>query len=370
MIKRTVVAVLVMGIAAGGVVPAIMAAQGGEPLARILTELEVPEAATPVRDREGWRRPTRVLVSGGTPERIAELQAVAPGVEFIGGSAAALREAAPTADVLIGSCNRAIIEAGTSIRWVQAFGAGVEDCLEVPAIRERNILLTNVQRVLAPAMAEHVMAMALSFARRISAYRDLQLQGQWRRDPVPAVTLDGRTMLLVGLGGVGLEVGRRAHAMGMTVTAIRNSDRPGPAFVSRVGQSAALMEFVRDADVVVNTLPLTDDTRGMFNRQVFAAMKPGAWFINVGRGGTVVTDDLVAALQNNTIAAAGLDVTDPEPLPAGHPLWSMSNVIITPHVAPNSEVNVESRWVVFRENLRRYVAGDAMLSVVDTTRGY
>jgi len=175
---------------------------------------------------------------------------------------------------------------------------------------------------------------------------------------------------VVGLGGVGTEVAERAHAFGMTVTAIRNSDRPGPPTVSRVGQSAALHDFLREADVVVNTLPLTDETRHMFDARAFAAMKPGAWFINVGRGATVVTADLTQALEAGHVGAAALDVTDPEPLPSDHPLWRMPNVIITPHVAPNSEVNIDSRWALFRENLRRYVAGEPMLSVVDTSRGY
>jgi phosphoglycerate dehydrogenase-like enzyme len=177
-------------------------------------------------------------------------------------------------------------------------------------------------------------------------------------------------MLVVGLGGIGTEVARRAHAFGMTVTALRNSDRPGPPFVSRVGRSGQLLEYVRDADFVVNTLPLTDDTRGMFDAKVFDGMKQGAIFINVGRGATVVTAALVQALESGKLAGAGLDVVDPEPLPPGHPLWAMRHVIITPHVAADSDVDIETRWSVVRENLRRYVAGERMLSVVDPARGY
>lgn len=353
--------------------PSHLIAQSADRAAQLLGELDVPEADTPVREHPGWRPPVRVLVGGGgaTPERLAELQAVAPGVEIVPirpGQAA--QEAVATADALIGTCHPALLEAGTSLRWVQAFGAGVEDCLASPFIGERGILLTNVQRVLAPAMAEHVMALALSLARQLPAYRDHQRDGLWRRAGGPEVTLQGRTMLVVGLGGVGTEVAERAHAFGMTVTAIRNSDRPGPPTVSRVGQSAALHDFLREADVVVNTLPLTDETRHMFDARAFAAMKPGAWFINVGRGATVVTADLTQALEAGHVGAAALDVTDPEPLPSDHPLWRMPNVIITPHVAPNSEVNIDSRWALFRENLRRYVAGEPMLSVVDTSRGY
>jgi phosphoglycerate dehydrogenase-like enzyme len=367
---RPLVRLVLVGlmVSAAGIWPMAQAPASDE---AALAALDMPEAPTPVREMAGWRRPTRVLVSRPTPERLAALQAVAPGVEIV-----ALAGGAPDpavvagADALIGSCTASIIAAGKAIRWVQSYGAGVEDCLSSPLIRERGILLTNVQRVLAPAMAEHVMAMALSFARSLNVYRDHQQQTLWRRSPVDEFTLDGKTMLLVGLGGVGTEVANRAHALGMTVTAVRNSDRPGPPSVSRVGQSPALRDFLKDADFVVNTTPLTDETRNMFNAQAFAAMKAGAYFINVGRGATVVTADLVSALQSGHLAGAGLDVTEPEPLPATHVLWKMPNVIITPHTAPNSEVNVDSRWLVFRENLRRYVAGERMLSVVDTARGY
>jgi phosphoglycerate dehydrogenase-like enzyme len=336
-----------------------------------LTDLGMPEAETPVREMPGWKPPTRVLVSRPSPERLEALRAVAPGVDIVVlGPGAPDPAVVASADALIGSCSASILAAGTNIRWVQSIGAGVEGCLTSPLIRDRGILLTNTQRVLAPTLAEHVIAMALSFARSLPVYRDQQREGVWRTSPAEMFTLKGRTMLLVGLGGVGTEVATRAHALGMTVTAIRSSDRPGPPTVSRVGQSPALLEFVADADIVVNSVPLTDDTRAMFDARVFAAMKQGAYFINVGRGASVVTDDLVKALQSGHLAGAGLDVTEREPLPANHVLWTMPNVLITPHVAPNSAVDFESRWLVFRENLRRYVAGDRMLSVVDTTRGY
>jgi phosphoglycerate dehydrogenase-like enzyme len=158
----------------------------------------------------------------------------------------------------------------------------------------------------------------------------------------------------------------------MKVIATRASNRPAPPYVSRVGPPGDLIAMAREADIVVNTLPLTDETRGVFNAAAFAAMKPSAYFFNVGRGRTVVTADLVNALQSKKLAGAGLDVTDPEPLPADHVLWKMSNVIITPHVSADLEpgVGMDSRWLLVRENLRRYVAGEKMLSVVDPARGY
>jgi phosphoglycerate dehydrogenase-like enzyme len=154
------------------------------------------------------------------------------------------------------------------------------------------------------------------------------------------------------------------------VLAIRNSRRAGPPFVDRVGLGEDLPAYLAEADVVVNCLPLTDNTRGQFDAKLFGLMKATAFFINVGRGGTVVTEDLVEALKSGTIAGAGLDVTDPEPLPEGHPLWQAPNLIITPHFAAWSDEGRELRWLLYRENLRRFVAGERLLSVVDPVRGY
>jgi phosphoglycerate dehydrogenase-like enzyme len=156
----------------------------------------------------------------------------------------------------------------------------------------------------------------------------------------------------------------------MRVIAIRNTKADVPPLVSRMGLPADLPAFVREADIVVNTLPLTPDTRDMFDATIFGAMKRTAFFVNVGRGGTVVTEALASALREGRLGGAGLDVVEPEPLPAGHPLWKAPRLILTPHVSADSDLDEDARWLLVRENLRRFVAGDRMLSVVDTTRGY
>ena len=219
---------------------------------------------------------------------------------------------------------------------MQVFWAGVEDCVSVPALRERAVLLTNMQRVAGPVMAEHVVAMMLAFARGLQFFIPERAAGRWTDEPpssVRMVTIEGKNVLVVGLGGIGTEVARRAHALGMRVTATRASGREGPEFVSYVGLPDELHKLAADADFIVNTTPLTPQTTGIFNAKFFAAAKPGAYFFNVGRGGSVVEADLVAALESGRIAGAGLDVTDPEPLPATSALWKMQNVIITPHVS-------------------------------------
>ena len=155
----------------------------------------------------------------------------------------------------------------------------------------------------------------------------------------------------------------------MQVLGTRNSSREGPDYVDYVGLAHELPELVERADVVINSLPLTEATSGLFDAAMFARFRDGAYFVNVGRGGTVETDSLVEALVSGHIAGAGLDVTDPEPLPADHPLWQMPNVIITPHISARG---FDREWLRFiiEENLRRYVAGDTLLNEVDPARGY
>jgi phosphoglycerate dehydrogenase-like enzyme len=253
------------------------------------------------------------------------------------------------------------------------FSAGVEGCVTSPAFRERGVLLTNMQRVSGPVMAEHVVAMMLAFARGLQFFIPERVAGRWTQDPPPSVrmvTIDGKTVLVVGLGGIGTEVARRAHALGMHVIATRASGREGPEYVSYVGLPDELHQLAAKADFIVNTTPLTPETTGLFDARFFAAAKPGAYFFNVGRGGSVVQSDLVAALESGRLAGAGLDVTEPEPLPATSPLWKMQNVIITPHVSSRSDLGLDARVTVVRENLRRYVAGERMLSEVDVDKGY
>ncbi len=339
----------------------------------LIDELGLVEAPAPVREREGWRAPRKVVVRG--EEGFADwLQEVAPGVEIV--AAAEYEEAVgslPGADAVLGYCSAEILEAGDELRWIQLYSAGAERCVSLPAVRDREILVTNAQRIYGPEIAEHVLAMMLAFSRGLYRYIPEQLEGRWSRSAVPEDRmweLDGRTILVVGLGGIGTEVARRAHALGMRVLATRRSSRAGPDFVDYVGLADELEELAAAADVVVNATPLTEETTGIFDAAFFARMKPTAYFINIGRGRSVVTDDLVAALQAGELAGAGLDVTDPEPLPAGHPLWKLPNVIITPHVAGSSAEAERRQGLVVRENLRRYVAGEPLLSAVDVERGY
>jgi len=372
-IRASAFALLLPAAVAVAASPAVNGESLAEAARPVIERLGLREATVALRDSGDWTAPRKIVVRGDA-ERIAWLQPAAPGVELV---AAGTHEQAVAAVVgaqgLMGFCSADILAAGAELRWLQLPYAGAERCVSLPALRERDILVTNAQRIYGPEIAEHVMAMILAFTRGLDRYIPAQQAGDWDRDLVPEERLwelEDKTLLVVGLGGIGTEVARLGHAMGMTVLATRNSSRAGPSFVDYVGLADELPSLTPRADVIVNAAPLTPATTGLFDEAFFSAMKPTAYFINVGRGRSVVTDDLVAALEAGRLAGAGLDVTDPEPLPEDHPLWRMPGVIITPHVAAGSDLRSERLWIVMRENLRRYAEGGRMLSVVDVERGY
>ena len=357
--------------AATAAVPAAAPAAGSAAAAELIDKLGLHVAAQPVRERPGWRAPRIVLINEEMLELRPALQQAAPGVKLIAVSAATPREIA-AADAAIGVCSAELLAQAKQLQWIQWPAAGVERCVQQPALHERHLLLTNLQRTMGASMAEHVLGMMLALSRHFDYFLKQQQQAHWAREnTTPQLAdLDGKTVLVVGLGGIGTEVARRAHSLGMRVIATRASGRTGPDFVSYVGLPDELQKLAKDADFIVNCAPLTPQTTGIFNREFFETLKPGAYFISVGRGRSTVTADLIAALSSGRLAGAGLDVVDPEPLPADSPLWHLPNVIITPHISADTPGSAEQRNLVLIENLRRYAAGEPMISVVDIDRGY
>lgn len=346
--------------------------------AALIARFTLPVDRTPSRARPNWAAPKKIVALGDSAFA-TRLRAVAPGAEvFASLDVAAVMRALPGADVFIGLCNADVLSSSTSLKWIQLASAGADPCGSMPELTQRNILLTNAQAIYGPQIADHVMATVLAFSRKVHRFIAEQRTEQWSiriANPTDIAALqlwelEGKNLLVIGLGGIGTEVARRAHGFGMHVRATRNSGREGPPFVEYVGLANEAIELAKWADVVVNCTPLTPDTRGMFNATFFAAMKPTAYFINAGRGESVVTDDLVAALRAGRIAGAGLDVTNPEPLPRGHPLWSLPNVILSPHIAVGSDRVFGRYYTLAVENVRRWVAGEPMVSVVDVRRGY
>jgi phosphoglycerate dehydrogenase-like enzyme len=297
----------------------------------------------------------------------------APGVEFV--LAESVEEAlqhASDVDAMIGFCAPELIDAAKNLVWVQIYWAGVERCLSVEDLANGTVILSNMQKMSSPVIAEHVIAMMLSLARNLPQFVSRMDSGDWadsRSNADGMRSVAGKKLLVAGLGGIGTEVARLGAALGMNVSGTRTSSRSGPDYVEYVGLSHELLALAAEADVVINALPLTDGTSGLMDEEFFAAIKPGAIFVNVGRGKTVVTDALIAALESGAVSGAGLDVTDPEPLPSDSALWTRDDVIITPHVA-SAGGERERHAVLLRENLRRYVAGERLLNVVDPKKGY
>jgi phosphoglycerate dehydrogenase-like enzyme len=257
--------------------------------------------------------------------------------------------------------------------WIQAMSAGVERLVSRPSIAGNDrIVLTNQRGASGPAIADHAFAMLLALTRNLRGEFEAQAAARWSRDE-PAtrpIALADKTMLVVGLGGIGSEVAQRAHGFGMHVIATRRSDTPSPDWVEQVGRPDELLTLLPRADVVVICVPLTKETEHLFDERAFAAMRPGSYLVNVARGRIVDTAALVHALESGRLVGACLDVTDPEPLPKESPLWAMRNVVITPHVASDAEISEQRSWALLKENLRRFAAGEPLLNVVDVKAGY
>jgi phosphoglycerate dehydrogenase-like enzyme len=292
------------------------ASDAQETPAAVIERLRLEESPSPVRERRGWRPPRKILFLAFDRRSAGERDALAsavPGARFVSAAsrADAIREAAD-ADVLIGFnpeiCDPAIIDQARELRWILSLAAGVENCVSIPSVRARHLLVTNMRGVDSAAIAEHAIALALALAHGLDVFAQDTARQRWSPADATAASmrvLYGKTLLVVGLGGIGTEVARRAHGLGMRVIATRERGHEGPQFVSYVGNPGELLKLAGEADVIVNAAPLTAQTTGLFDARFFAAVKPTAFFINVARGASVVTDALVKALDEHRLGGAG-----------------------------------------------------------------
>jgi phosphoglycerate dehydrogenase-like enzyme len=311
-----------------------------------------------------------VVVIGLDGAAVAELRKAAPAniklEEPVPGNVGA---ALGSADALITpQLTRELLHDGRRLQWVQVLNAGVEDA--VPLVRDTDVALTSLKAVLAPQVADHAMALLLSLTRGL--YEIIPARGKWERpDGLSQYTeLRGRTAVILGMGGVGTEIARRAAAFGMAVIGVDPSAAAPPPFVRQMVTPASLGVVLSQADVVFATVPETPATKEMMGAAQFAEMKRGAYFIAVSRGSVYSMDALVQALSSRRVAGAGVDVTSPEPLPKNHPLWKFKNVVITPHVAGASDRSLPRVLDLLRENIRRFALGEPLLNVVDKRLGY
>lgn len=253
------------------------------------------------------------------------------------------------------------------LRWIHATSAGVDAVLIEP-VCQSEIPVTNARGVFDRSIAEYVIGAVTLFAKDFLRSFELQRHRQWRHRDTERVA--GQRLLVVGAGSIGRQIAQLSRQMGLSVDGMASSDRAGDEDFHRIMASSRLLEMVGDYDFVVIAAPLTDGTRALFDSRAFAAMKNTARLINIGRGPIVVTDDLVAALQDGTIGGAALDVFEQEPLPEDHPLWSTPNTILTAHMAGDFIGWKAALSEQFIANFRRWSRGESLFNRVDKQRGY
>ncbi len=257
--------------------------------------------------------------------------------------------------------------AADRLRWLHIASAGVDPVL-FPGLQESDVVLTNSRGVFDGAIAEYVLGVVLTFAKDFARSWDLQKQRQWKHRESERIS--GRRVLVVGTGPIGRSIARMLRAAGMSVAGVGRRPRAGDPDFGDVYASSELSRHLPGADYVVAVAPLTEQTKGMFDAEAFGVMKPGSRFVNVGRGELVVTSDLIGALRDGPLGGAALDVFDTEPLPADSPLWTMENVLISPHMSGDFVGWRNTLVEVFADNFRRWRAGEPLRNVVDKQLGY
>jgi phosphoglycerate dehydrogenase-like enzyme len=275
------------------------------------------------------------------------------------------------ADCAYGFVTPELFARAKNLRWIQCYAAGPDPSFWHEALLKSDVTVTNFRGIFGGHVAHHAMAFVLSLSRRLPVYAKWQQEATWGTIQ-PVTYLPEATALIIGMGGIGEETARLCAAFGMTVIGIDPRIKDRPASVAELHPPEALDDVLPKADFVILAAPETPQTRRMIDARRLSLMKPSAFLVNVGRGACVVLDDLVAALTAKTISGAGLDVFDHEPLPPASPLWNMSNVVITPHIAartvsPHME---ERRTRLLVENCKRFANGEPLINVVDKSNWF
>lgn len=311
----------------------------------------------------------KIVVTGMGIPWIPEMEAAAPSVKFV---AATLKDALaqmPDADAILGTISPELFHAAKHLKWVHIYSAGVETYRFDDFINS-DVMLTNGKIIQGPEISDHAFALLLALTRNMyKAIPNMQKE-EFRKQDYHPIELRGKTAVIIGVGGIGTQIAQRAHAFGMTVIGVDPKDIPFNENISRVVNPNRLDSVLPLADVVFISAPHTPQSEGMMGPKQFELMKKGAYFIAVSRGKLYNTDALVKALDGRRLAGAGMDVTNPEPLPKGHPLWKFENVIITPHIATLSDGLPGRYHDLVLENVTHFANGEPMRNLVDKIKGY
>jgi phosphoglycerate dehydrogenase-like enzyme len=316
----------------------------------------------------------KILVSDSDAQLAEDLQSVTTGAKIVPVTEANVMQEIVDADAYIGDITSPEVRAGKNLKWVGVMSAGVERLLfprdGTSALRDSNITLTNNKIVQGPEIADHALAMLLMLSRNLYILYKNDQQQLWSPRSFHGIELNGKTAVVVGVGGIGTQIAVRANAFGMSVIGVDTEDKPFMPFLKRVVKPDQLDDVLPRADVVFISVPDTPKSHKMMGTREFALMKKDSYFVAVSRGGIYDMNGLVKALDEKRLAGAGVDVTDPEPLPKGHPLWKFENAIITPHIAGRSDQDTVRMVGTIKENIRRFVEGKPLINVVDKQKGY
>ena len=296
------------------------------------------------------------------------LQAAQPDLDIVVAEDEAQASAAIVdAEAAYGRLHPQLLARARKIRWLQSPQIAPPAGYYFKELIAHPLVVTNMREIFNDHIGAHIMAYVLAFARGLHYYIPQQLDRVWqpRKEDTGVVHLPESTMLIVGLGGIGAEAARLAATFGITVIGTDARRESAPEHVAAMHKPEELDELLPRADFVVLTVPHTPQTEGFFNRARFQRMKQSAFFINIGRGKTTRLDDLVASLEAGEIAGAALDVYEQEPLPANHKLWTMPNVLLTPHTAGYGPYLDERRYEIVRDNCRAFAAGKPLRNLVD-----
>ncbi|HYO82371.1 MAG TPA: D-2-hydroxyacid dehydrogenase [Bryobacteraceae bacterium] len=311
----------------------------------------------------------KVVAAGMSEAQARELQASVPTVRLVRASGDALLQELADAEGFIGTIRPEQFRAAKKLRWVQLTSAGVEG-VTFPDLVSSDVTLCNAKNVFGPQIADHAFGFLLALTRRLNNSILMQSKEEWPKGREGMVELDGKTALVIGVGGIGSNIAQRAHGFGMKVIGVDLRDLPPNNVINRMVTPDRLDEVLPEADVIFIAAPHTKKSEGMMGPKQFSLMKKGAYYIAMSRGKLTDTPSLVKALDEGRLAGAGLDVTDPEPLPKGHPLWKFPNVVITPHNSGGSDRLNARLHNLLLENLTRFGSGKPLINVVNKAEGF
>ena len=274
------------------------------------------------------------------------------------------------AEIIIGNTSPKLISKAKNLKWFQLYSAGADNYI-APGILSPDTILTNATGAYGLAVSEHMAALLISMIKNLHLYRDNQTAANWK-DEGGVRSIRSCTVLILGLGDIGSAFAKIMKGFGAKVIGLKRRPSAKPDYLDELYLSEQLDELLPQVDVVAMCLPSTPETTNMMNAKRIAALKPGSFIINAGRGNAVDQDAICAALQSGHLGGFGTDVTDPEPLPADHPLWSMKNAVITPHVSGNFHIPeiAETVFNITLENIKRLQKGEQLTNLVDRSTGY